>query len=43
VPAAELATADRHSDHVNGRLIRITADLRLGVDVTARFRAVTSR
>jgi hypothetical protein len=43
VPAAELETAGRHSAHVNGRLIRITAGLRLGVDVTSRFRAIASR
>jgi len=43
VPVAELETAGRHSAHVNGRLIRITAGLRLGVDVTVRFRAVASR
>jgi hypothetical protein len=42
VPVTDLETAGRHSAHVNGRLIRITAGLRLGVDVTARFRAVTS-
>ena len=43
VPVNELETAGRHSAHVNGRLIRITAGLRLGVDVTEQFRAVTSR
>lgn len=42
VPVAELETAGRHSAHVNGRLIRITAGLRLGVDVTEQFRAVAS-
>jgi len=42
VPAADIEPAGRHSDHVNGRLIRITAGLRLGVDVTSRFRAVSS-
>lgn len=43
VLAADLETAGRHSDHVNGRLIRITAGVQLGVDVAARFRAVVSR
>ncbi|MFF1612265.1 DUF6998 domain-containing protein [Amycolatopsis sp. NPDC058278] len=43
VPAVDLESAGRHSAHVNGRLIRITAGARLGVDVTARFHAVASR
>ncbi|MFI6030788.1 DUF6998 domain-containing protein [Amycolatopsis magusensis] len=43
VPAAELETAGRYSAHINGRLIRITTGLGLGVDVAARFHAVASR
>jgi hypothetical protein len=43
VPAVDLETAGRHSSHVNGRLIRITAGARLGADVTARFHAVASQ
>jgi hypothetical protein len=43
VPAADLESAGRHSAHVNGRLIKITAGLHLGVDVAPRFRAVASR
>lgn len=43
VPAADLETAGRHSAHINGRLIKITTGLRLGVDVTSRFRATASR
>jgi len=43
VPAVVLKSAGRHSAHVNGRLIKITAGLQLGVDVTPRFRTVVSR
>jgi hypothetical protein len=42
VPVTDLESAGRHSAHVNGRLIRITDGVRLGVDVTARFRAIAS-
>jgi hypothetical protein len=40
VTAAKIETASRHSAHVNGHRIAITAGARLGVDVTPRFRAV---
>lgn len=36
---ADLETAGRYSAHINGRLIRVTAGARLGIDVTARFKA----
>jgi hypothetical protein len=42
VAVADLETAGRYSAHVNGRLVRVTVAERLGVDVTARFRAISS-
>ncbi|WP_244199744.1 hypothetical protein [Amycolatopsis thailandensis] len=42
VTAADIEAAGRHSSHVNGHRIAITAGARLGVDVTSRFRAAMS-
>ncbi|MEA5360248.1 hypothetical protein VA596_11940 [Amycolatopsis sp., V23-08] len=42
VSVSELESAGGHFAHVNGRLVRIAGGLRLGVDVTEHFRAVTS-
>ncbi|WP_328609937.1 hypothetical protein OG943_12695 [Amycolatopsis sp. NBC_00345] len=42
VTAADIEAAGRHSSHVNGHRVTITAGARLGIDVTPRFRAAIS-
>jgi hypothetical protein len=43
VTASDIEAASRHSSHVNGDRVTITADARLGIDVTSIFRSVVSR
>jgi hypothetical protein len=42
VPPADIEAASRFSRHINGHLPPVTAGVRLGIDVTTRFRVIVS-